>query len=90
MSSNDPSQAYARIHAKAWQDEGYRQRLLDDPAAVLREEGLHVPEGKTVRVVENTPDVAHFVLPAKPASPLREEDLTGRTATANILICFPP
>lgn len=32
--------AYGKIVAKAWTDEAFKQRLLSDPAAVLKEEGV--------------------------------------------------
>ena len=37
--------------AKAWADEDYKQRLLTDTAAVLKEEGVDTHEGMSVRVV---------------------------------------
>ncbi len=57
---------WAKIVAQAWADADYKARLLADPAAVLKEAGLDVPAGITLQVVENTANVAHFVLPAPP------------------------
>lgn len=57
---------WARVVAQAWADDSYKARLLADPAAVLREEGLQVPVGKTVRVVENSDASTYLVLPALP------------------------
>lgn len=57
---------WAKIVAQAWADADYKARLLADPAAVLQEAGLDVPAGVTLQVVENTANVAHFVLPAPP------------------------
>ena len=54
--------------AKAWADEDYKQRLITDPAAVLKEEGISVPEKMKVKVVENTNDTTHIVLPLAPDS----------------------
>ena len=54
--------------AKAWADEDYKQKLISDTAAVLKEEGFAVPEGMIINVVENTPKVFYMVLPAKPDS----------------------
>lgn len=56
-------------------DEGFKQRLLADPAAVLKEEGVETPPGIEVRVVANTEKVFHFVLPAKPSRELSDESL---------------
>jgi hypothetical protein len=54
--------------AKAWADEDYKQRLISDPATVFKKEGLTVPEGMKIKVVENTREVFHMVLPESPDS----------------------
>ncbi len=41
---------YAKIIAKAWVDEEFKKRLLADPATVLKENGIEIPEGMTVKV----------------------------------------
>jgi hypothetical protein len=58
--------AAKRIIAKTWRDEAFRRRLLRNPRAVLHEEGVRVPAGVKVKVVQNTGRVFHFLLPAKP------------------------
>ena len=40
--------------AKAWSDAAFKQRLLAGPVAVLRAEGVDVPAGRQVRVVEES------------------------------------
>jgi hypothetical protein len=59
---------------KAWMDADFKARLLDNPLAVLREEGWDIPAGKQVRIVENTTDVMCLTLPAAP--PVAELILT--------------
>lgn len=66
---------HARIVARAWQDDKYKKRLLEDPASVLADEGVDIPPGVKIKTVENTPDVMHFVLPAKPKAPMSEEEI---------------
>ncbi len=56
----------AKIFARAWSDAEYKAKLLSDPAAVLSEAGVEVPAGTTIKVVENTADIAHLVLPVEP------------------------
>jgi len=63
------------VVAKAWQDEAFKQRLLNDPHGVLQEHGLQVPAGRQVRVVENTDQVFHLVLPQRPDGELSAEQL---------------
>lgn len=66
MNQNEQQKLWAKIVAKAWADEDYKQRLLDDPAAVLRAEGMTLPEGVEINVVEATAKKAWFVLPMQP------------------------
>ena len=54
---------------RSMEDEDFRQRLLDDPKAVVEQElGSRLPEGVEVRAVEETKDTIYLVLPS--ASPL--------------------
>ena len=49
--------------------------LLTDPHAALVAAGGVLPEGETVRVVENTDELVHLILPARPTVELSEEAL---------------
>lgn len=60
--------AWLKVVAKAWADEEYKARLLKEPAAVLRAEGLALPAGRAVRVVESAPGETLLVLPQPSAS----------------------
>lgn len=68
---------WGMLVAKAWSDDVLKQRLVDEPAAVLEEHGIEVPPGVQLRVVEDTGDVYHLVLPASPAGDLVDEDLSS-------------
>ena len=78
------TQKWSQLVAQAWADEKLKQRLLDDPKAVLREQGIKVPAGAEVRVVQPTDKLLYFVLPPKPAnvSELTSSQLTGVAAGA--------
>lgn len=52
-----------RVAAQALDDDAYRQQLRDDPAGVLKQAGITVPDGVRVVVHENTTDEIHLVLP---------------------------
>jgi nitrile hydratase len=52
----------ARVVARAWVDEAYRERLLADGTAAIAELGYGGPEGGYVVVVENTPTVHNVVV----------------------------
>ncbi len=57
---------YAKVIAQAWVDDQFKAKLLADPAAVLAENGIEVPEGMTVKVVEQKENEINIPLPAKP------------------------
>ena len=69
----------ARIIAKAWKDEAYKQELLTNPQAVLaREFGVEFPEEIKVQVLEENSSSLYFVLPMSPmaiAQELSEDQL---------------
>lgn len=73
---NDDAQAiFGKIIAKAASDAEFRQRLISDPRAAFSELGIDPPKGMenlTLKVVENTADTVHLVLPA--SIPQRELD----------------
>src|SRR4051794_39655531 len=77
---------WSQIVAKSWCDEEFMQRLLAEPRAVLAEHDLDVPSYMDVEVivgdevkVNGTSDIRRFVLTAKPAHELWDEDLVGDT-----------
>lgn len=67
-------QKFSQIVEKAWNDEAFKQRLMRQPGEVLKEQGIDVPAGVNIQVLENTPQVHHFVLPARPGA-LSQDDL---------------
>lgn len=68
---------WGKIVARAWADGAFRQRLVADPAAVLKEHGLSVPEGVRFKVLEDTDQLIHLTLPVKPCSDeLSDSELT--------------
>ncbi|MBI5524048.1 MAG: NHLP leader peptide family natural product precursor [Desulfarculus sp.] len=73
---------WAKVVAKAWADESYKAKLIKDPAAVLKTEGLEIPQGVQLKVVEDTNSLRHLVLPALPAeaADLGEAALSERLA----------
>ena len=73
--AEDKAATYGKIIAKAWRDPSFKAKLLANPQVVLKEAGLAVPAGVTVKIVENTATHLHFVLPAKPGGQLSDEAL---------------
>ena len=72
---NKTSAAYGKVIARAWRDLAFKAKLLADPHGTLKDEGVPVPAGMTVTVVENTDTHVHFVLPSKPSQELSDEAL---------------
>jgi len=66
---------FGKIVAKAWRDPAFKAELIANPAAALKAEGIDVPAGMTVTVVENTDKQFHLVLPPVPTDELSDEAL---------------
>ena len=87
----EQARTWGQVVARAWSDEAFKRRLLAEPGAVLGEQGLELRAGVEVRVVENTAEVVHLVLPAPPEGELSEEQL-DRAAGGNACLsglCTP-
>lgn len=66
-----------KVIAKAWSDDGYRQRLTGAPHEVLAEAGISVPAGTKISVMEDSASQMHLVLPAKPSDVSAEKLSSG-------------
>ena len=82
---NEQQKQMAKIVAKAWADDEYKQRFISDPAAVLREEGVELPDGMNFKVLEAKENENWIVLPPKPADAYSAEMSEERLAAAS---CF--
>ena len=74
MNQEEQGRKISQLIAKCWADEGFKQKVLADPAATLRAEGLELPADLSYVAHENTEKVFHLVIPAKPTE-LSDEDL---------------
>jgi Nitrile hydratase, alpha chain len=72
--------AYAKIIAKAWNDPKFKEKLLKNPEAVLKENGIEIPKGEKIQVHENTSKIMHLVIPQKPTGELSLKDLEAVAA----------
>ena len=65
-----------KIIARAADDSAYKQELINNPKAVLAQEGFNIPDDIKVTVLEETPTHFTVVLPITPkANELSESDL---------------
>ena len=61
------NQIEAKIITKAWQDEEFKQQLLNNPKAVFSQEmGQNLADEIDIKVVEENPTTLYMVLPQKP------------------------
>src|SRR5476649_2672726 len=79
MNTGDQDQKMTDVLSKTWTDETFRLKLLSNPAAVLKAEGVELPAGVEVRVVEDTDRLFHLVLPVKTTleGELSDDDLAN-------------
>ena len=86
--NEEQMQQYSQIVAKCWADAEFKARLMADPNGTLATEGIAVPVGVELRVVENSSAVLHLVLPPKPSEgELADEALDG-VAGGEIFCCL--
>jgi hypothetical protein len=74
MNQEERSKQMSELIAKCWADEGFKRKLLDDPMATLKSEGVKVRAGVSIKTLEDTDKVFHLVIPVKPTE-LSDADL---------------
>ncbi|HWI41500.1 MAG TPA: NHLP leader peptide family RiPP precursor [Verrucomicrobiae bacterium] len=57
---------FAKLISRAWTDRDFLEKLRTAPEDAFKEFGIEIPQGMKVRVVENTTETVHFVLPQPP------------------------
>jgi hypothetical protein len=68
MLTKDEERHYHTLVAKAWTDKAFHKRFVENPAEVLKEAGIHVPDHVDVSVKEGeTRGKMVIALPARPA-----------------------
>lgn len=63
----DHRKKMGKVIAKAWTDPEFKKKLQSDPHAALAEAGISVPKTQKIKVLEDSADTVHVVLPARPA-----------------------
>ena len=80
---NEQQNTMGKVIAKALHNVAFRQRLMADPADVLKDENIEVPDGITLKIVGDTESLRHLVLPALGEGKLSDDELAAATAGAN-------
>lgn len=58
-----------QVIQKAWEDPSFKQKLLSDPKAALKEAlGIIIPDSITLKTVEEGSQEFYLVIPQNPAS----------------------
>jgi hypothetical protein len=69
MSASNFSFIENKIKEKAATDKNFRKKLIADPKKAIKDEfKISVPDDVKIKVVEDTGDTFHFVLPAETGS----------------------
>ena len=73
---NEGIKAWAPVERAYREDPGFRDRLAEDAAAAVAEQGLELPQGiSELRVVENTAEVFHLAFPSDPNASVPDDSL---------------
>jgi hypothetical protein len=56
---------FKKVTNKNSYDTKFRKNLLCNPQSTLKEIGIDVPEGIEIKIVEDTRELIHFILPPK-------------------------
>jgi hypothetical protein len=67
-----------QIITRCWGDEEFKKRLMADPAKILDAEGVNLPDGVSIRVMEDTDQVRTLIIPPEPFH-LDDDQLNGIT-----------
>jgi hypothetical protein len=76
MNPEEQAKRVNELVAKCWEDEGFKRQLMADPVATLQAQGVELPPGMKIQVVENTDQAFTLVIPPKPED-LSDEELDG-------------
>jgi hypothetical protein len=74
------SEFATKVITRAWSDPAYKAKLMADPHGALAEVGLQAPIGLNIKVVENTDNLLHLVLPAPPTGEISDASLAQVSA----------
>ena len=79
--------AYSQVVLKAWEDSGFKKKLINNPVETLREEGMEIPENFEITVCEETEN-QHFLF--LPTGELSNEEIEAISAGVSPQWLRPP
>ena len=75
MSTLQQNHIKSAAFAKAWEGPEFRLRFVEDPPGALGELGVQLAPGAALKVVEDTSERHHWVIPMAPPEELKDGDL---------------
>jgi hypothetical protein len=72
MSNEENQKKLSQLVKRAWADEKLKERLLNDPTPLLRENGIEIPAGVEARVVADIDSVSFLIQPQKSTGDVTE------------------
>ena len=87
MSALRSGAAMVALAVDCLEDPALHAKMVSDPSGMLAERGIHLPDDVDVRVVANSGDTFHVVLPPDPNSDLGDEALNSVAGGFNSLAC---
>ena len=76
MNENDKGSLRQQLIQRAQTDEAFRAEFLKDPVSVLQKHGVEVPPGIKIKVLEDTGNTFHIVIPKRQGE-LSDAELDG-------------
>lgn len=52
---------------KAWKDSSFKKELLSNPKSALVREGINLPDGLEIKVLEENASTFYLVIPSQPS-----------------------
>ncbi|MFI5334739.1 MAG: NHLP leader peptide family RiPP precursor [Chlamydiales bacterium] len=89
--SNENRTKAMKILQKAQSDATFRKRLLENPEATLKQEGVMIPPGMRVKFLEREKNTRYFVLPSQQEELSEEEAMklaAGGTRDPSVYIAI--
>ena len=75
--STEKNRDFENFMGRVISDPELRGKMRADPSGVLEEQGIGIPQGAEIRVVEDSAAVRHFVLPPDPNAILSDDSLSA-------------
>jgi hypothetical protein len=75
MNKDELSKKWAKVIAKAWADERFKEKLLKNPAQTLKEMGIDLPAGQKIEIHSQSDKIIHLVIPQKPKGEMNAQEL---------------